>query len=108
MSRSVLGFVGFTANPEGQLHDLIKTPKVKGLYIWGGVGQGKTMIMDAFFECLSLKKKMRLHFHQFMLDVHQVETGDPAPQELLLLSCDSRLAFSGLERYVLLIRSFIA
>ena len=47
-------------------------PKIKGLYIWGGVGQGKTMILDAFFNCLSIKDKQRSHFHQFMLEVHQV------------------------------------
>ncbi|CDJ55997.1 ATPase, AFG1 family domain-containing protein, putative [Eimeria maxima] len=46
-------------------------PRIKGLYIWGGVGQGKTMILDAFYECLSIKDKVRVHFHQFMLNVHQ-------------------------------------
>ncbi|OEH74048.1 afg1 family protein [Cyclospora cayetanensis] len=46
-------------------------PKIRGLYIWGGVGQGKTMILDAFYDCLNSKKKMRVHFHQFMLDVQQ-------------------------------------
>lgn len=43
----------------------------KGLYFWGGVGRGKTYLMDTFFECLPTDKKMRLHFHRFMQMVHQ-------------------------------------
>ncbi len=41
-----------------------------GLYIWGGVGRGKTWLMDIFFNSLSFKKKQRLHFHHFMCTVH--------------------------------------
>lgn len=47
-----------------------KTP-IKGLYLWGGVGVGKTWMMDIFYQCLPNKKKMRMHFHQFMLIIHQ-------------------------------------
>ncbi|MEL0635730.1 cell division protein ZapE [Marinomonas sp. TI.3.20] len=43
----------------------------QGLYFWGGVGRGKTYLMDAFFDCLPTEKKMRLHFHRFMQMVHQ-------------------------------------
>lgn len=46
-------------------------PQLKSLYIWGGVGQGKTMLMDAFFKSTPIKQKMRAHFHQFILDVQQ-------------------------------------
>ena len=42
----------------------------KGLYLWGGVGRGKTFLMDLFFDCLPLKRKTRLHFHRFMMAVH--------------------------------------
>lgn len=45
--------------------------KVKGLYLYGGVGCGKSMIMDILFNEAPLQKKMRVHFHQFMLDVHK-------------------------------------
>ncbi|BFM48020.1 cell division protein ZapE [Marinomonas sp. THO17] len=43
----------------------------QGLYFWGGVGRGKTYLMDTFFDCLPTEKKMRLHFHRFMQMVHQ-------------------------------------
>ncbi|MGQ0699286.1 MAG: cell division protein ZapE [Panacagrimonas sp.] len=47
------------------------SPRVPGLYLWGGVGRGKTHLMDAFFEALPFKRKLRTHFHRFMLDVHE-------------------------------------
>jgi cell division protein ZapE len=47
-----------------------KKPVIKGLYFWGGVGRGKTYLMDSFFESLPFDKKMRMHFHRFMRRVH--------------------------------------
>jgi len=41
-----------------------------GLYIWGGVGRGKTWLMDIFFDSLPFKQKQRLHFHRFMRTIH--------------------------------------
>jgi cell division protein ZapE len=46
-------------------------PDLKGLYIWGDVGRGKTMLMDIFFATCPVKRKRRVHFHAFMLDVHE-------------------------------------
>src|SRR5215472_6585173 len=45
--------------------------QLKGLYIWGEVGRGKTMLMDLFFAACPVKRKRRAHFHAFMLDVHE-------------------------------------
>jgi cell division protein ZapE len=44
---------------------------IKGLYIYGEVGRGKTMLMDLFFEASQVEQKRRAHFHEFMLDVHE-------------------------------------
>lgn len=41
-----------------------------GLYFWGGVGRGKTFLMDIFYQCLPFKEKKRLHFHSFMNQIH--------------------------------------
>ncbi len=54
----------------GQLRRKIKPrPPIKGLYLWGKVGVGKTYLMDSFFHCLPVKK-MRMHFHPFMQMIH--------------------------------------
>ncbi|MCH8544343.1 MAG: cell division protein ZapE [Alcanivorax sp.] len=45
--------------------------KIQGLYMWGGVGRGKTYLMDVFFEALPFPEKRRMHFHRFMQHVHQ-------------------------------------
>lgn len=49
---------------------LLSPAVLKGLYLWGGVGRGKTFLMDAFYACLPYRRKRRIHFHNFMAEVH--------------------------------------
>jgi cell division protein ZapE len=73
----------------------------RGVYLWGGVGRGKSMLMDLFHDCLAIPRKRRVHFHEFMLEVHQrlraeraKEKGDPILPVVDALAEESRcLAF---------------
>ena len=59
---------------------------VRGLYMWGGVGRGKTWLMDLFYQSLPGERKQRLHFHRFMLRVHEELTqlqGHSDPLEIV-------------------------
>lgn len=71
---------------------------VRGLYLWGGVGRGKSMLMDLFFDTLAVPSKRRVHFHEFMLDVHdrlriarQAEKGDPIPPVVASIAAEARV-----------------
>ena len=58
----------------------------RGLYMWGGVGRGKTWLMDMFFQSLPGERKLRLHFHRFMLRVHEElaqQQGHSDPLEII-------------------------
>lgn len=63
----------------------LRWPRVPGLYLWGGVGRGKTYLMDAFYESLPFTRKLRTHFHRFMLDVHERRKKYPNEQDPLKL-----------------------
>lgn len=78
-----------------------KAPPPRGVYMWGGVGRGKSMLMDLFHDTLNISEKRRVHFHAFMLEVHERlrderknESGDPIPPVAAALSRNLRcLAF---------------
>jgi cell division protein ZapE len=78
-----------------------KPPPPKGVYLWGGVGRGKSMLMDLFFDCLKINRKRRVHFHEFMIEVHDrlrhermKEAGDPIAPTVAALADEARcLAF---------------
>lgn len=78
--------------------------KQRGIYIFGGVGRGKTMLMDLFFESVPLEAKRRIHFHEFMADVHdrlrkarenmedgRMSDGDPLSRVVRALANEARL-----------------
>lgn len=71
--------VGFFGKLRGR-----KAKSPRGVYMWGGVGRGKSMLMDLFHDTLAIPEKRRVHFHAFMLEVHNLlreerkkEAGDP-------------------------------
>ncbi len=76
-------------------------PVANGVYLWGGVGRGKSMLMDLFHSTLAIREKRRVHFHAFMLEVHarlrearKTESGDPIPSVAAAIATGLRvLAF---------------
>ncbi len=87
-----------TAKPGGRLLSSLfgrKPEHRRGVYLWGGVGRGKSMLMDLFHQTLDISQKRRVHFHAFMLEVHarlrderQKEAGDPIPPVAAALGKD--------------------
>ena len=78
-----------------------KPPSPRGIYLWGGVGRGKSMLMDLFYSVLDIKRKRRVHFHEYMAEVHvrlrearALERGDPIPIVVAAIAENTRcLAF---------------
>jgi len=78
-----------------------KPAAITGVYMWGGVGRGKSMLMDLFHDCLDIRAKRRVHFHEFMQEVHERigeerknQSGDPiAPVAAAIASGVRCLAF---------------
>src|SRR5438045_2733922 len=69
-----------------------------GAYLWGGVGRGKSMLMDLAFDHLDIAPKRRVHFHEFMLETHERlrsarerEEGDPIEPVAEQIAAEARL-----------------
>ena len=62
----------------------------KGLYLWGGVGRGKTFLVDLFYDGLSVDGKRRTHFHRFMREIHaqlRAHAGERDPLAAIARGC---------------------
>jgi cell division protein ZapE len=73
-------------------------PPVRGVYMWGGVGRGKSMLMDLAYCSIPAEPKRRVHFHEFMIEVHErlraerlKEKGDPIPPVARAIAAEARL-----------------
>ncbi len=65
-------WVAFRAKRSNALKKMLRRPAVpRGVYMWGGVGRGKSFLMDAFYATVPVVRKTRLHFHEFMRSVHR-------------------------------------
>ncbi|HEX5393519.1 MAG TPA: cell division protein ZapE [Rhodocyclaceae bacterium] len=68
----------------------------RGVYFWGGVGRGKSFLMDAFYDSVPYRRKRRVHFHAFMHEVHEAlkrhkSDNDPLMQVAADIARDTRL-----------------
>ncbi|WP_312631409.1 cell division protein ZapE [Pantoea piersonii] len=81
------GLFGRLSRLMGKEKSETQTP-VRGLYMWGGVGRGKTWVMDLFFQSIPGSRKLRLHFHRFMLRVHEELTQLQGQSDPLLTIAD--------------------
>ena len=72
LQRSFDEWGAYLSRRSTRLRRMIIHPETpKGVYLWGGVGRGKSFLMDSFYAVLPVRRKTRLHFHEFMREVHR-------------------------------------
>ena len=72
LDRCAQEWAAYKNQRSNAIKKLINRPDVpRGVYMYGGVGRGKSFLMDCFFNAVPLKRKVRLHFHEFMREVHR-------------------------------------
>ena len=72
LERCATEWAAFKAARSNALKKLINRPDIpRGVYLYGGVGRGKSFLMDCFYGAVPLRRKTRLHFHEFMREVHR-------------------------------------
>jgi cell division protein ZapE len=72
LQRCYVEWVAYKARRSNAWRKLIVHPELpRGIYLWGGVGRGKSFLMDSFYAVVPLQRKTRLHFHEFMREVHR-------------------------------------
>lgn len=100
-------FVELTENEHAKtslIASLLKKKKkpVRGLYLWGGTGRGKTYLVDSFYRCLPGDKKYRIHFHRFMLDIHEQLKDlpkSPNPLEIIAAQLSKKIKVLCLDEF---------
>ena len=76
LQRCADDWAAYKARRSNALKKLLNHPDLpKGVYMYGGVGRGKSFLMDCFFNAVPIKRKVRLHFHEFMREVHRELAG---------------------------------
>ena len=72
LERCATEWAAYKGQRSNAFKKLINRPPIpRGVYMHGGVGRGKSFLMDCFFNAVPLKRKVRLHFHEFMREVHR-------------------------------------
>ncbi|WP_294765555.1 cell division protein ZapE [uncultured Rhodoferax sp.] len=72
LERCAQDWTHYKSKRSNALKKIINRPEIpRGVYMYGGVGRGKSFLMDCFFNAVPLKRKTRLHFHEFMREVHR-------------------------------------
>ncbi|MEN9889648.1 MAG: hypothetical protein RL559_1685 [Pseudomonadota bacterium] len=76
LERCAQAWSAYKAKRSNPLKKLLSRPEIpKGVYMYGGVGRGKSFLMDCFYEAVPITRKTRLHFHEFMREVHRELAG---------------------------------